>query len=379
MNADEAAQRPGGPGPAWPGGVSLPAGAYVVHLPGVASDAWVSRLGEPGAERLALFGDEVSGARLVELLCTPSLTSRARLVLVRHAETMPRSEVERLVEGLRRYRVRDDWLVLWDQSQDGSLAAVVKALAGEPGAPLAILQGVPGARGVPADPAPALPVALTPGARALVEGVRRRHPHRAEQELAKLAVYSGQTLDEQAVRSLLSADLLEDAMDAVPPGEGGDRRRFEVAEAALEGDLGRALRLYGELRREGIPASWVWREVSRQAMEAWAVAEVFELRYGPGARWPPDAWKQAAGRFPGRPGWALRRLVACARRWGTEGLLKVLRWTAEADYDARRGGMEPEESLMRLLARIAGFLHSEPAPSPPRDAMSGLLRPGARR
>ena len=323
----------------------------------------VASLGPPDAERLSFFGDEVAAVRLVELLCTPPLTGTPRVVVVRHAQAMPKSELEALAEGLASYPVRDDWLVLWDRSEDGRVIAAWKALAGERGPGFTVLEA--GAKAVHASTARAeallASVNLPPSARALVETVLRPHPDRAAQELGKLSLYQGETLTEADVRLLLSADLLDEAAEAVVgDGPTSDRRRFEVAEAALEGDLSRALFLAGQLQREGIPAAWIWREVSRQAMEAWEAAELLEARYGPPLRWPPNAWKDVADRFPGRPPAALRRLAGQARRWGTAGLLRLLQWTAEADHDAKKGGMQPEDALLRLFARMAEGLGRTP-------------------
>lgn len=327
-------------------------------------EALIAALGPPGAERLTFYGDEVAAVRLVELLCTPTLTGVPRFALVRHAEAMPRSELKALAEALARYPVREDWLVLWDQSEEGRAVEALKALAGGEDPGFVVLEAQTAGAGATATGRAAALLAsldLTPPARALVEAVLRRHPDRAGQELAKLALYRGERLDEADVRRLLSADLVEQADEGSgDDGAGADRRRFEVAEAALDGDFARALSLARQLQRDGMPAAWVWREIGRQAMEAWEVAEELELRFGPPTRWPPGAWKEVAGRFPGRPAGALRRLTGQARRWGTAGLLRLLQWTAEADHDAKRGGMEPDEALLRLLARMAELLGRAP-------------------
>lgn len=343
---------------------SRPPGAYLLHAPDAADgEALVEALGTPDAERLTFYGDEMQAVRLIELLCTPALTGTPRVALVRHAEAMSKSELEALVEALALYPVRDDWLVLWDQSEDGRAVAALKGLASGEGQSLTVLEAGPRAGSVTAGRAEAIlsSLALSPSAKALVEAVLRRHPDRADQELAKLELYRDEALKEADVRRLLSADLVDEAGET-PAGDGQeiDRRRFEVAEAALEGDLARALSLAGQLQRDGVPAAWVWREIGRQAMEAWEVAEELEARFGPPSRWPPNAWKNVAGHFPGRPPAALRRLMGQARRWGTAGLLRLLQWTAEADYDAKRGGMQPDEALLRLFARMAELLGRAP-------------------
>lgn len=339
-------------------------GAYLLHAPRIAEgEALVEALVPPDAERLTFYGDEVPAVRLIELLCTPALTGVPRVALVRHAEAMPRSELKALAEALALYPVREDWLVLWDQSEEGRAVEALKALAGGERPGLVVLEAGTGAGPAAMGRAEAILASLdlTPSARGMVEAVLRRHPDRAEQELGKLALYRGERLDEADVRRLLSADLVEQVDDgAADDGPGADRRRFEVAEAALDGDFARALSLAGQLQRDGVPAAWVWREIGRQAMEAWEVAEELEMRFGPPTRWPPSAWKEVAGRFPGRPPGALRRLAGQARRWGTAGLLRLLQWTAEADHDAKRGGMQPDEALLRLLARMAELLGRAP-------------------
>lgn len=326
-------------------------GVYLLLAPRAADgEAFIGGLADGELERLVFFGDDVRAVDLLAILGTPSLMGARRLILVRHAEAIPRPEWRALAEGLARQAVREDWLVLWDRSEDGALASAL---------PLDALQRlrVVDLRAPQTEPGPDLEAplpAMPPATAAWVRAVLRRHPDRAAGEAAKLALYEGERLDEGTVRRLLAADLVEEA-DLEPSGAAaeGERRRFEVAEAALEGDLSRALALAGALERAGVPPAWVWREIGRQAVEAWETAETLERRYGPPPAWPPDPWRELASSYPGRPPFALRRLARVARRWGTEGLFSVLRWAAEADYDAKRGGMEPREALLRLLARMA--------------------------
>ena len=332
-----------------------PPGAYLL-LAASASDgeAFVEGMAEGEVERLVLFGDDVKVARLLELLGTPTLTGTPRLVLVRHAEAMPAGEARALLDALARYPLRDEWLVLWDQSAE---ARLLQAITAAHRRSITVVDRREGRDRASAVVRVVERLGLSTSAAAWLRGVLRQHPDRAPQELAKLELLAGEALDEATLRLVVSQDLLESAEDGTAsPAEAHDSRRFEVGDAVLAGDIGRALTLSLALQREGVPAAWIWRDISRQVMEAWEMAEALEARWGPPDAWPPGAWREVAPRFPGRPPIALRRWAEGARRWGTEGLWRLLQWTAEADYDAKRGGMTPHEALIRLFSRMAAWL-----------------------
>ncbi|MEW6048927.1 MAG: hypothetical protein AB1609_21070 [Bacillota bacterium] len=336
-----------------------PPGAYVLHAPDEAAGrAFIEAAGAPDSERLTFHGDEVQAVPVLELLYTPPLSGLTRVVAVRRAEAVPRKEMEALLQAVAAHPVRRDWLVLWDRSPEGRVMALLRELAPS-GHPFTVVEPEPKeaarwAGGVAEELGKSL--RLTPAARALVTAALRRFPERAEQELLKLASYGAPELGEREVRLLLSADLLEAADDTAASRADGtdDRRRFEVASAALEGDFARALWTARALQHEGLPAAWFWRDLSRQAMQLWDVAEALEARFGAPEHWPVGAEKSLPETVvAGRPAPVVRQWARQARRWGTAGLLQILLWAAEADHHAKRGGMNPPDALTRLFARMA--------------------------
>ena len=297
---------------------------------------------------MRLQGGEVEPSALVAWLGTPSLVDPARLVVVHAAERLGCDGVGRVLEGLRRHPMGPaDRLVFLDGSSAATLASWAEGLAGKP-PPVQVVRLE--------DPAAAItwayethrPAMTEPAAR-WVRAALQRFPERADAELAKLATYPQGPVDLVTARYLLSADLVEQAGDE-PATTADDRRRFQFVEVALVGRAGAALRLMDALLREGIPVAWLWREMCRQVMQLWWIAEVAEDRLGPPAAWParlPD------GLVPLRmPPAALQRCVQLARCWGTDGLLQILGWVADSDHRAHRGA-RPEELLRDLVLRLA--------------------------
>lgn len=332
-------------------------------------------VGRWGAEPLVMFGDEVKAPDLLALLSTPPLVGPARAILVRHAERLGQGGWRALVEGLALYppSASGNHLVLLDESVEGVVARWVEETRGSPGVPALVRmesQGAAAGRAWFEQELASRGLHLPPPARRFVQAALEAHPERLGTELDKLQTYGGEGLDEPTLRRLLSRDLVEAAepVGGAASGAGeppGDRRRFQLAEAALSGEATRAMNLWMALRREGVPAAWVWREIGRQAMQLWAVAEVMERRFGPPAAWPPRV-SPAVG--PGSlPPAAARRQLACARRFGTAGLLRVLEWAAAADHASKRGGRDADEVLEGLLARLATF----PGPEGRRFAPAG--------
>lgn len=324
------------------------------------AERWVAQALETwNAERWVYFGDEAEPGELLSVACTPLLDGSPRAVVVRQAQRMSASRLQALLDSLPRVSLAPGTrLVLMDSSPEGTLVRQVEALSGRGGASVCVirLDAAPGgsegnwveaglrARGL----------TFTPGARRLVEAALATAGDRMETELDKLRAYGAGPLDEPTVRSLLARDLVEAADFAETPGgpvPGSESRRFRVAELALAGEAGQALRLSEALEREGLAPAWVWREIGRQAMQVWAVAEELEGRFGPPPSWPKRPPTPAAARR--LPPAAARRYIDLARRWGTDGLLRVLEWVALADRDAKRGGLRPDQALHRLLARLA--------------------------
>lgn len=323
------------------------------------AERWVAQALEAwGAQRWVYFGDEADPAELLSVASTPLLDGSPRALVVRHAHRMSPSRLQALLDGLLRLPLPPGTRVmLMDGSAEGTLVQQVEARGGRGAAGLEVvrLDGGPAAQGDPVeDGLRARGLTLTPRARRLVQAALAAAGDRLEMELDKLRAYGEGPLDEPIVRSLLAADLVESA-DLAETSAGVDRatsaRHFQVAELALAGKAGQALRLAEALEREGLAPAWIWREIGRQAMQLWAVAEELEGRFGPPSSWPRQPpVPESARRLPPP---AARRAIDLARRFGTDGLLRVLEWVALADRDAKRGGLKPQQALHRLLARLA--------------------------
>ena len=313
-----------------------------------------------GAEPVAVFGDEIEVPDLLAMLCTPPLMGPERVVVVRQAQRLTAGRWQALLEGLRAYPAAAGAtrLVLLDESVEGTLARRVEEARGLPGAPgLVRLEPPTGSRWAAwlHQELASRGLRLAPSAQRFVEAALQGHADRVGAELDKLQAHGPSGLDEATLRWLLARDLVAQAElggSSLPhAGTAGERRHFQLAEAALAGDGGRAMRLWRLLRREGFPPQWIWREIGRQAMQLWAIAETLERRFGPPQAWPSQL---RSSMLPGSlPAAVQERLVSTARRLGTAGLLEVLEWVAEADHASKRTGHDADEILETLLARLA--------------------------
>lgn len=340
MSVQPSPTRPGLGGP----------GVYVVHRVQQESTPIESWLGAPSqAEMRTVFADEFDADEAMAWLATVPLWGTGRLLLVRHAQEIPEAGLAALARMLQRHPLASGWLVLWDGSPEGRLVRAAGAL----GAAWHLIpqEGTGAEQRIRAR---IESLALSEPAARLVLAVLRRFPERAEVELGKLEAWGTPTLSESDARAILAADLLEEVM-ASPgsdeEGKAGERRRFRMGEAALEGRGGEALQLAGALIREGMSPSSVCREIARQAMDLWELLELTETSRASGddvATLPalPPAYAR-------RPPFALRASLRRARRLGRQGLLRVLRWAVDADYDAKAGNQQPMAAVQRLLARMA--------------------------
>ncbi|MBE3598236.1 MAG: hypothetical protein IMX02_05360 [Limnochordaceae bacterium] len=320
-------------------------------------ERWLDGLAGEGTERVVWFADEVTLSDMLAQLWTPPLSGAPRVFLVRHAEKMRKDDLEALVRATTgRFSFGEDRLALWDQSEEGRAAEALRQAGAFDAGTWKLVDwdsGAPGRRREQELDARLARLRLPEPALRLVKRMAMRFPERAAQELAKLEVLEGEALDEARVRAILSADLVEAVLEEEGPAHSGlggqaDRRRFQVAEAALDGDTAQAWRLARAIEREGVPASWIWREIGRQAMELWEMAEAL-ARQAPGGSGLPEPVPEA---FARRPPFAVRKAAARARRLGIEGLTTVLGWVAQTDYDSKQG-VDPEDALRRLLLRMA--------------------------
>ena len=112
---------------------------------------------------------------------------------------------------------------------------------------------------------------------------------------------------------------------------------FQLAEAALQGDAARALRILAGLRAEGVEPTLVLWALSREIRALWQ-----RLTQRAGA--PPPAWQRPSPALDA----ATRRVSQTAARTLIAGALQV-----DRTIKGRRKG-EPWDALERLVARLAG-------------------------
>jgi len=174
-------------------------------------------------------------------------------------------------------------------------------------------------------------------ARTLVERVgqdeqRRPRQHRLLRELEKLAVFAG------GERELRVQDV--DALTVATV----DARVYELADAVIEGDPERALRIGEDLRGRGEDIMHILFALLRQLRQcrrAWAL-----VSSGKSLR---DV--QSDLRVPQ---WAARRIVAQARRADPEQLERALDVLADLDYAIRGAGqLDADSALTIALARAS--------------------------
>jgi DNA polymerase-3 subunit delta len=113
---------------------------------------------------------------------------------------------------------------------------------------------------------------------------------------------------------------------------------FQLAEAALEGDAARALRILAGLRAEGVEATFALWMLSREIRALWHRVMQRETGQSPPAWQRPNPALDAAARRVGQP--LVRALIADALR-------------VDRTIKGRRRG-DPWDALERLVARLAG-------------------------
>jgi DNA polymerase-3 subunit delta len=175
------------------------------------------------------------------------------------------------------------------------------------------------------------------GARALVRHVGDRQ-QRLQRELEKLALGadddgSGEPLDADAVERLTASS--------------AERRAWTVADAVVAGDAPAAVTAYLALRQQGerLPGLLYW--ISQRVRSAHEVATALD------AGEPPAQIKRRL-RMPSR---AADRLIADARRTGSERLAEAVCEIADLELASRgggRGGAGEDTAALVAIGRLAG-------------------------
>ncbi len=301
--------------------------------------------------RLRQLAEEASGVQGVEVFEGESATPEAvagalsamtfalgrRFIIVDGAERWTEKGVVPLVEAL--HSIAPDTTVAIFAREEGRLTV-----------PGALIEAVRGAGGqvdpqrsvkpweLPrwaADQARALGLELEPeAARALIRHVGER-PQRAQRELEKIVLDLGRgsRLGEAEIDELTATS--------------AERKVWALADAVLAGDGPAAMGLYLTLRVQGerVPGLLFWMaQRLRQAAEVAARLEADEA-----------AGQIKRGlRMPSR---AADRLIADARRSGSERLRRALEQLADLELASRgggRGAASEDTAMVLALARIAG-------------------------
>jgi DNA polymerase III subunit delta len=168
---------------------------------------------------------------------------------------------------------------------------------------------------------------------ALLERVPRDDRSRLRQqtlqrELEKLAIYAG---DDRS----LAADEVE-----ALAGSASDARMYELADAVVERDTERALRLAEELRARGEDFMYILFALLRALRECYLAKAMLA------AGKPVNEIQSALG----VPGWKAKQIVGRARRADEEQLEHALEALAELDWDIRGSGrLDPDSSWTLTL------------------------------
>lgn len=176
------------------------------------------------------------------------------------------------------------------------------------------------------------------GARALVAHVGERQ-QRLLRELEKLAMGAG-----ASPQSPVAIDAAELEALSAPSAE---RRIWSLADALLAGDAGAATRLYLALRQQGerVPGMVYW--ISQRIRAAHDIAAAIE-------RGAPPAEVRRGLRMPGK---AADRLIADARRMGSERLREGIALVADLELRSRgggHGGIGEDSAMLLAIRQLAG-------------------------
>ena len=325
--------------------------AYLAHGDDEAKlDSWRRRLRARAVEEgpstglEVLAGDALTADAFVEATGALTLAMGRRYVLADGVERWKEKEVKQAVEALK--SLPADTVVLMLASGKVSSrskpprypapAALVKAVT-DIGGEVHLCEA-PAVAKFPAwtiEQGAELGLEITPdAAQALVERVgtdenRNVRQRRLMRELEKLAIYAPESgrVDRETVEEATMSDV--------------EARVYELADAVIEGDNGRALVLAEDLRDRGAEMMHIVFGMLRQLRQAQVVAAMLEA----GA-----STKDIAARL-GVPVWRVRPIAATAQRADSARLKRALEGLAELDYAVRGGtDVDAQTRLSLLLA-----------------------------
>jgi DNA polymerase III subunit delta len=276
-----------------------------------------------GAEGVELLeGEEATAERTAAALDAMTLTLSRRFIIVDGAERWKDKELDGLVASLA--AMPPETTVAFFAREESRakapdrLHAAVRDAGGDISPELSVKSWE-----LPkwaAAQARELGVELEPeGARALVRHVGDRQ-QRLVRELEKLAL----GLDAEAPAEPLDADAVERLT-----ASSAERRAWTVADAIVAGDMRTAVSAYLQLRQQGerLPGLIYW--ISQRVRSAHDVAAALDAGEAP-------AQVKRRLRMPSR---AADRLIADARRTGSDRLAEAVGEIADLELASRGGGM----------------------------------------
>jgi DNA polymerase-3 subunit delta len=322
--------------------------AYLIHGDDETRlDNWRRRLHSraererPTASLEVLHGDELTGEALAAAIGTLTLSVGRRYLLADGIERWKDRDVKQVIAALGEMPPETVVVLIATvrETKDKVPAALAKAVETAGGEVHAC--EAPRASAWPgraAERARELGFDLDrEAAQALVERVGRDDKRRFQQqrlmrELEKLAAYAGP----DGAISVEDVDAL-----TVPALEA---RPYELADAVIEGDSERALRIAEELLARGEPVRYIvyaLLRALRQCRDAWALVSA------------GTSQKEIQAKL-GVPGFVARRIVEQARSADQERIERALDELADVDF-AIKGGSDYEEgtALTLALARAA--------------------------
>lgn len=288
----------------------------------VAAATAAARAVDPAAEVRDIAAGELTEVDVLDLQ-TPSLFDTPRVVVVRGVAELPEALAAELVRcaaqptpgvalvavhggGVRGKRTVDALVA-------GGAAVVTVASPGRASQRWEFVAAE--ARGLGL-------AATAGGCRALVEAIGTDLRQLA-MTLAQLASDGARTLDEPTVTRLRAGR--------------AETRGFDVADAALSGDLPGSLALLESALDQGTPAVLVTSALAS------GLRELIRVR-GAGAGAVPAVAKRL-----GLPPWKVERALRTARGWSDDGLASAVRVVARADAGVKGAAADPSWELTRSL------------------------------